>query len=59
LERQRMRWFGESEEKSDGGIRKGDSAKQWWEDLARSVAKEWEEMHSEEWSVVWMISIVG
>jgi hypothetical protein len=29
LERQRMRWFGESEEKSDGGIRKGDSAKQW------------------------------
>jgi hypothetical protein len=47
LERRRMRRFGESEERSYGGIWEQQSAREWWEDLARSIVKEWG-MHSRE-----------
>jgi len=42
LERRRMRRFGESEERSYGGIREGDFLEDSrGEDLARLVVKEW------------------
>jgi len=59
LERRRMRQFGESEERSYGGIREEDFGKRVVRRFSSIGSKGVGEMHSKEWSVGWMKSIVG